>query len=213
MMHVPLTLALLAAITAVAVLLRMRWPSLSRRYRTILIGLAFSALLVDAIMIVFKWEPNSELIFRLTNWFVVAAYLFLLALWTRMSPRWLTTLSAIVLALPLLGPTVLYRFAAIFDDTPQISTPLADSIFVLRTPWRAVFGGTSGTDLNIYYRPAWFPFVRHGLDYTRLYNGQCHTSDVSVVLSADHTRAFVHCPPWPGQSTEQSYDLIRPLRR
>jgi hypothetical protein len=212
MLHVPLTLALLAALTTVAVLLRVRWPLLSQRWRTVLIALASSALLVDAFMLVFKWEPNSEFIFRLLNWFAVAAYLFMLALWTRMSPRWLTTFSAIVLALPLLGPTMLYRFAAIFDDSPQISTPLADSIFVLRTPWRAVFGGTSGSDLNIYYRPAWFPFVRRGLDYTRLYNGQCHTSDVSVVLSADHKRAMVHCPPWPGQSPEQSYDVIMPLR-
>ena len=38
------------------------------------------------------------------------------------------------------------------------------------------------------------------------------TSDVSVVLSADHKRAMVHCPPWPGQSPEQSYDVIMPLR-
>ena len=82
----------------------------------------------------------------------------------------------------------------------------------MRTPWRAVFGGTSGVDLNIYYRPAWLPFVRHGVSFVRLYNGQCNTSEVSVVLSADHTRAMVSCPPWPGQPAEQSYDLILPLR-
>jgi hypothetical protein len=211
-MHVPLTLALLAALTAVALLLRMRWPVLSRRWRTVVLGLAFSALLVDAFMLVFKWEPNSELMFRLVNWTAVAAYLSLLALWTRMAPRWLTTLSAIVLVLPLLGPTLLYQISAIFDESPHVSSPLGDSLYVIRTPWRAVFGGTSGVDLNFYYRPAWLPLVRHGVHFARLYNGQCNTSDVSVVLSPDHTRAMVHCPPWPGQSAEQSYDLILPMR-
>jgi hypothetical protein len=212
MMHVPLTFALLAALTAVAVLLRMRWPLLSGRWRTVLIALAFGALLIDAFMHVFKWEPNSELMYRLVDWIAVAAYLFLLALWTRMAPRWLTTLSAIVLVLPLLAPTLLNHLVDIFDDSPHPSAPLADSLLVMRTPWRAVFGGTSGVDLKFYYRPAWFPFVRHGIKFARLYDGQCHTSEVSVVLSADHTRAMVHCPPWPGQSTEQSYDLILPMR-
>ena len=103
MMHVPLTLVLLAALTAVAVLLRIRWPLLSRRWRAVLIALAFSALLADAFMHVSKWEPNSEHLYRLVNWIAVAGYLFLLILWTRMAPRWLTTLSAVVLVLPLLA--------------------------------------------------------------------------------------------------------------
>ena len=211
MMHVPLTLALLAALTAVCVLLRVRWPFLSRRLRTALIALAFAAILLNILMHVTKWSPNSDHMYRLVSWGMVAAYEFFVILWTRKPPRWLTTLSAIILLVPMLSPSFLFPLASIFDKSP-LDTPLTDSLLVERTPWRAIFGGTSGLDIDIYYRPVWAPFVRRGIQNARLYDGQCNTSQVSTVLSADRTRVMVSCPPWPGQPTEQSYDLILPLR-
>jgi hypothetical protein len=211
MMHVPLTLSLLAALVAISVLLRVRWPLLSGRLRTALIRLAFAAILLQVFMYVAKWEPASDRIYRSVSWFGVAGYVFLLILWTRKSPRWLTTLSAVVLILPLLAPTLLYPLTAVFDDSPHVDAPLTGSLFAMRTPWRAIFGGTSGVDLFIYHRPHWMPFVRHGIAYVRLYNGQCNTSALSIGLSSDRTHAVVSCPPWPGKPTEQSYDLIVPL--
>jgi hypothetical protein len=199
MMHVPLTLALLATLAAIFILLRIRWPLLSPRLRTMLIALAFAAILLNIFMHVTKWSPNSDRIYRLIGWATAAAYLFLLILWTRKSPRWLTTLSAAILLVPVLSPSFLFPLSEIFNK-PPLDASLADSLLVERTRWRAIFGGTSGVDVDIYYRPAWAPFVRR------------NTSEVSVALSADHRRALVSCPPWVGQPTEQSYDLILPLR-
>lgn len=212
MMHVPLALALLAAVFAVSVLLRIRWPRLSRRLRTILVALAAAAILLQVLMRVSKWGPNSDHVFRLSGWATIAGYIFLVVLWTRVAPRWLTTICAVIFLLPLVGPTLLFPLAAMFNTPPALDVALSDSLFSERTEWRAAYGGTSGVDLEIYYRPARVPFLRHSIRTVRLYNGQCNASEAFATLSADHERAIISCPPWPGQPTEQSYDVIMPLR-
>ncbi len=212
MMHVPITLALLAAIMTAAVLLRIRWTFLSARQQKAVVALAFGALLVQVFMHLLKWEPNSDRMYRFVSWIAVTGYIFLLILSTRIAPRWLTTLSTVILLLPLMAPSLLYPLADIFNDSPHFEDPLVHSLVSVRVPWQAVSGGTSGIDFDIYYRPSWAPFLRHGIYHERLYNGQCDTAKMSVALSADHKHALVSCPPWPDQSTEQSYDLIFPLR-
>jgi hypothetical protein len=212
MMHVPLALALLAALIAVSVILRFRWPGLSRRMRTVLVGLACGASLLEILMRVSKWGPNSDLVFRLIGWATVAAYVFLVILWTRVAPRWLTTICAIIFLLPLAAPTLLFPLAGLFNASPPLDVALSDSLFSESTEWRAVYGGTSGIDFEIYYRPERAPFLRRSIREVRLYNGQCNTSEVSAALSADHEHVLVSCPPWPGKPTEQSYDVVMPLR-
>ena len=212
MMHVPLTLALFAALIGFSVLLRIRWPRLSRRLRRVLIASAMSAILLQVLIHVIKWTPNSDRAYRLLSWAAVAGYVFLMILWTRMSPRWLTTLCAVILILPLLGPSLLFPLAMLFGVPAPLDTQLADTLFSEQIRWRAVFGGTSGVDIEIYYRPAWAPFIRRSGRGVRLYDNQCNTAAVSIVLTADRKSAMVSCPPWPGQPTEQSYDVILPVR-
>jgi hypothetical protein len=212
MTHVPITLALFAALIGVSVLLRIRWPRLSRRLRRVLIASAMSAILLQVLIHVIKWSPNSDRAYRLLSWAAIAGYVFLMILWTRVSPRWLTTLCAVILILPLLGPTLLFPLASLFATPAPLDTQLTDTLFSEILHWRSAFGGTSGVDVGVYYRPVWAPFIRHSGEQVRLYDNQCNTAAVSVVLSADHKRAMVSCPPWPGQPTEQSYDLILPVR-
>ena len=210
-MNVPLTFAVLAALTGAIVLLRLFWPRLSRRTRSLLIGCACTVLAVSAIGLVTRWSTASNRLNIALYWACIASYELFLILFTLLRPRWLTSIIAIILILPILSASIFLPLAGIFDSPPITTAVLGDHFISERTPWGSGTADTSGTDLTIYYRPPWAPFLRRRQLSCHYYGGQCNASQAFAVLQPDHKSVLMSCPASPDHPADSARHLVLKL--
>lgn len=207
-MNVPLTFAALTTLTGALVLLRFFWPHLSRRTQTFLIAGACIIPALFGLIFVSRWSTSSIRLNAACYWACIASYEFFLLLFTRLRPRWLTTIIAIILILPLLSASVFLPLADIFNVPPVTTVVLGDHFISERVPWGSHKFENTGTDLVIYSRPPWAPFVRRRRQSCRYYNSQCNASQAFAVLQPDRKSVLMVCPASPGQAPDTARSLV-----
>jgi hypothetical protein len=211
-MNLPLTFAALLALTGALVLLRFFWPRLSRPTQSLLIACACIVPTLFAIASVTGWSSSSIRWNAAFYWGCIASYEFLLILFTRLCPRWLTSIIATILILPILSASVFLPLAALFDPPPVTTVVLGDHLISERTPWGSGPVATTGTDLTIYYQPSWAPFVhRHRLS-CRYFGSQCNAAEAYAVLQPDNKSVMMSCPASPDQPPETAHNLVMKLK-
>lgn len=197
-MNVLLSLAVFLICTGALILLRFRWPMFSAQARHRMIAIACVVCLVAGVCAVLKWNtvyPWLNAAFYLAA--MVAYEFFIIVLFTRLHPRWLTSIIGVVLIVPLLSASVFLPISGLLRK-PRVTVDLGSRFFSEVLPWG--FGGpqTSGTDLTIYYRPEWLPWMQREVLSSRYYGGQCNAWVAYAELQPDRRSALMVCPSWPG---------------
>src|SRR6185437_852923 len=149
----PLTFAVLAALTGALIVLRLKWRHLSPKTHLTLIVCACAALVFFGIPYAADWSTASNHLNTAFYWFAVAAYEFFLLLFTLLRPRWLTTMIAIILLLPILSATTFLPLAELFNPAPHTVVSVGPKLISERTPWGRGSSASSGFDLALYSQP------------------------------------------------------------
>ena len=207
-MNVLVSLAVFLVFTGALLLLRFRWPLFSTRARYRMIAIACVVCLVMGICAAMKWSTVYP-------WLNAACYLaamvsyefFIIVLFTRLQPRWLTSIIGIVVIVPLLSASFFLPISGLTRES-MATVDLGSRFFSERLPWG--FGGpqTSGTDLTLYYRSKWLPWMQREVLSSRYYGGQCDAWAAYAELQPDHRSALMVCPLWPGQTTGPVHPVV-----
>ena len=200
--------------TAAVALLRLRWPSLSPRTRSIWLRLALLLFVPTALSYLTHWETASVHVNDLFLWIRILGYELIVIFFTLLRPRWLTTSVAVVLLLPLLAASIIAPLSALFDPHLYTVQPIADDYFLETAPWTSGEHANSGIDFTLFRQPPHLHLLRRGLRAGRLYNSQCDTAHVVARFDPIAGTLDVHCPPLPGStplSPTSGADLRFPL--
>src|SRR3954468_14817806 len=114
-MHVPITIGILGLLTAAVVALRFLWWRLPSWLRKLMLGCAAAMVLVRFFFLVSLWSTTSTRVNALLCWTAVIGYEVVLVRFSLMRPQWLTTISAVILLLPILGSSLLLPLTRVFD--------------------------------------------------------------------------------------------------
>jgi hypothetical protein len=196
-MKVLLSLAVFLTLTGVLILVRFRWPLSSARARSWMIAIACVVPLVGGTCAAMSWSTVYPWLNAVVYTGVLVSYEFFVILFTRLRPRWLTTTIGVILIVPLLSASVFLPMSDLLRK-PTVTVDLGSRFLSEVLPWGTGGPQTSGTDLTIFYRPAWLPFMQKSLLSSRYYGGQCNAWAAYAVLQPNHRSALMVCPPWPG---------------
>jgi hypothetical protein len=208
-MPIPLTIAGLALVTIAMLLLRIFWNHFPARLRFVLIRTSIAFVILQAFFAATKWGTTSDLLNVLINWLAIAAYELLVLLFSRFSPRWLTSICAIILLIPVFASSVLFPLTELFNPYTSKKVSIGHHFFYEIKPWGNDGGGSDGVDLLISYRPAFAPFLRRKIQPIPFNNRECHATAATAVLSPDAKTVLGRCPHWP---SEPSGTVDRVLR-
>lgn len=133
-MHIPTTIAALALLTAAMLLLRIYWTRIDFRLRFLLIRGSIGIITLHVFFAVSKWGTTSSYINVVINWLAIAGYELLVLLFTRLSPKWLTALSAVILIAPLFASSILLPLTRIFEPGTIPRVPIGDHLYYKVAP-------------------------------------------------------------------------------
>jgi hypothetical protein len=198
-MYIPTTIAALVVLTVAMVLLRIFWLRLTPRLRLFLVRASIAIIVLYGIFLVTKWSTTSDRLNVFVNWLVIASYELLVLRFSRMSPRWLTVPSTIILLIPLFASSILMPLTPLFVPGSQSKVSLGDHLFYEVSPWTNVGGGNAGVTILIYYHPPFAPFLRRKLQSIPFNNQECNSTAASAVVFPVRKIVLGHCPNWPTQ--------------
>jgi hypothetical protein len=198
-MYIPITIAALAALTAAMILLRIFWLRLPSRLRFFVIRASIAVITVHVLFVLTKWSTTSDRLNTVINWLAIAGYALLVLLFSRLSPRWLTIPSAVILLLPLFAASIVIPLTRIFEPGSTRHIPIGNHLFYEVSPWSNAGGGNAGVDVLIYYIPRFVPFLRHKLQVIPYNDGECNANAASATLLSNQKAVLGHCPRWPNQ--------------
>ena len=204
------TIGLLLALTVAILILRLFWSRISPGVERALLIVAAVVVAIRLTFAVTQWSTMAPHFDASLCWAAVVGYEIMLARFSLMRPRWLTSISAFVLVLPVFGSTLLFPLTGIFYTGPADIRPIGYNYILEQSPWDVSVGGHSGIDLGIFYRPPLVPFLRHMVQRSSFSDEQCEVNAVTVTVDPAHQLVRIHCP---GHHTEQEgIDLVLPLR-
>jgi hypothetical protein len=209
-MHLPLTFGLLGLLTGAVLLLRLLWWRLPGWLGGAILAGAGAMVLFRLVSIASQWSMTSTRLNALVCWAAVAGYEILLARFSLMRPRWLTSISAVILLTPLVGPTLLIPLTRIFDWSPADITVLTSSYILEKSPWDTDGSGHSGVDMIVFYRPHLIPIFRHLAQRASFGDDECKPAQGSVQVDPKQRMAHFHCPA--RGDGKPAIDVILPLR-
>jgi hypothetical protein len=172
---------------------------------------AVGLIVLYGLSVVTKWNTTSDRLNVLIGWSAIAAYELLVLLFSRLSPRWLTIPSTIILLLPLFASSILIPLTHLFDSDSNKMVSISDHLFYEVKPWANTGGGNAGVDIDIYYRPSFAPFLRHKIQTIPFNNGECNAYAAFAIALSSTRFVLGRCPNWPSQ-TPQTVDKTLPLR-
>jgi hypothetical protein len=210
-MYIPFTTAALALLTVAMILLRIFWSRVPPRLKFLLIRASIAIIVLHGLFAVTKWNTTSERLNVLINWLAIAGYELLILLFSRLSPRWLTLPSTIILLIPLFAATILVPLTHLFEPAARKNLSLGDHLFYEISPWSNAGGGNKGVDVIIYYRPPFAPFLRHKLQSIPFNDRECNSRAASAVAFPAKKTVLGRCPNWPSQASG-TVDKLLPLR-
>jgi hypothetical protein len=204
------TIGLLLALTVAVLILRFFWQKISPKIeRTILITAA-CVVMIRLFIAGTQWGTMAPRFDAFLCWAAVVGYETILVRFSLMRPRWLTSISAFVLLMPVFGSTFLFPLTGIFYTGPADIRPIGYNYLLERTPWDVRVGGHSGIDLGIFYRPPLAPFLRHMVQRSSFSDEQCDAKAVSVTVDPASKLVHIHCPG--NRDGQDAIDLALPIR-
>lgn len=208
-MEIRLTIAALALLIAAMLLLRIFWARLPGRLRFLLVRGAIAIFALHMFFASTKWGTTSSYTNVIIGWLAIAAYVLLVLLFSRISPRWLTSLSAAILLAPLFASSVLLPLTAIFHPGSIPTVPIGNHLYYKVSQWSNDGAGNSGTDLDIYYRPPFAPFLSRKVQ-TQAFNMQeCNAYAATASIGPLPKTIIAHCPRGPAQSSGTVDKLLK----
>lgn len=204
----PLTFAAFAILTGALLLLRLRWPRLSPETQRFLVVCSCAVLALVGAAKATRWSTSSTHLNAVFYWLVIAGYGVLLVLFTLLRPRWLTTIIAIVLFIPILSASAFLPLAELFNPAQHTIVDIGPNLTSDLAPWGTGTAPTSGYDLNIYSHPSWTHFLRHRRQGSHYYSGQCDSSRASATLEPDGEHVLMSCPAAPNQPPDAARNLV-----
>jgi hypothetical protein len=198
-MHIRLTFLTLALMTFLVLLLRIFWQRVPAAVRVFLIRVAVVLFMLEVLLTVSKWEINSDHLNVTLKWLAIASYELLIMLFASLPPRWLTTLCAFILLVPVFGASMVMPLVSIFGGESNKLTPIGHNLFYQNVPWGGDSSANSGSNLKIFYRPPFAPFLRRvALDFP--FNvEECNAYGSIAILQPDGKHVLARCPHWPTQ--------------
>jgi hypothetical protein len=202
-----LTFAVLVILTGALIVLRLRWPRLSQKAHTVLIGCAVAALGLYLLMFATGWSTASNHLNAAIYWGAIAGYEFFLLLFTLLRPRWFTTIIAIVLILPILSASPFLPLAELFSSAPHTIASIGPDFISDLAPW-GTGRAPSGFDLTIYSYPSWTQLLRHRRQASHYFSGQCDASRAYATLLPDGKHILMSCPAGADQQPDAARNLV-----
>lgn len=204
----PLTFAFLAILTGALILLRLRWTHLSQRSHKTLFGFACAVLILYALSLGTGWSTSSNHLNAALYWAAIAGYELLVLLFTLLRPRWLTSIIAVVLIVPILSASVFLPLAELFNPAPHTVVSIGPNLISDRALWGTGTAPSSGFDLTIYSHPSWTHVLRHRRQACHYYSGQCDASRAFATLEPDGKHVLMSCPAAPDQPADAARNLV-----
>lgn len=209
-MHLPLTFGLLGLLTGAVLVLRLMWWRLPWWLRQGMLALAVLMVLLRVGFIATQWSMTSTRLNAVICWLAVAGYEVLLARFSLMRPQWLTTISALVLLVPLIGSTLLIPLTRVFDWSKADISQLSGPYILEKSPWDTDGAGNSGLDMIVFYRPRLIPFLRHNSQRASFGDDECDPQAATVQTDPEKRMVHFHCPAHG--DGKPPIDVILPLR-
>jgi hypothetical protein len=198
-MHIPITIAALTLLTAAILLLRIFWMRIDSRLRFFLIRGSIVIIMLHAFFALSKWGTTSAYINVIINWLAIASYELLVLLFSRLSPKWLTTLSAIILIAPLFASSILLPLTRIFEPGTIPRVPIGSHLYYKVVPWSVDGAANSGVDLDILYSPPFAPFLSHQVLSQPFNTQECNAFASFALLGPTPSTVIARCPHWPSK--------------
>jgi hypothetical protein len=208
-MIIAITAAYLGLLTAAMFLLRVFWLRLPPGLRTFLLRGAIAVILLHVFFIVTKWGTTSARANAIINWFAIAGYELLVLLFSRLPPKWLTSLSAAILLIPLFAASILSPLALVLqpDSIPLVS--IDNHLYYKAVAWGDSGTSNSGVDLNIYYRATFLPFLSRRVEIQPFNTEECNAFAAIVLPGPEPRTVLARCPHWPTQSAGTDDKILR----
>jgi hypothetical protein len=209
-MHIALTTAVLVLLTVAMLLLRIFWSGGPARLRFSILTVSISLVLLESFFAATRWGTISDRLNVFIFWLAVAAYEFLVLFFSRLSPKWLTTLSATILLVPVFASSIVLPLTELFDLSSYKTVPVGDNLFYEVKPWGNTGGGRTGADLIVSYRPPIAPFLRHKIRIIPFNDGECNSSAAIAIPFPSTKTVLGRCPGWSSE-TAGTVDKLFPL--
>jgi hypothetical protein len=209
-MHLALTTAVLVLLTVAMLLLRIFWNGGPPRLRFGILMVSISLVLLQSFFAATRWGTISDRLNVFIFWLAVAAYEFLVLFFSRLSPKWLTTLSATILLIPVFASSIVLPLTELFDPYSYKTVPVGDNLFYEVKPWGNTGGGRTGADLIVSYRPPIAPFLRHKIRIIPFNDGECNSSAAVAIPFPSTKTVLGRCPGWSSESAG-TVDKLFPL--
>ena len=210
-MRVLLTTAVLASLTLAIILLRVFWSRVPTRTRSFLVYASLTMILLHVSFALTKWSTTSDHLNSVINWGAVAGYLLIIVLLTLHRPRWLTTISAAILILPVFAANILLPLRDIFSpDSPSVIRIDSRYIYAKNLWHEPGENQNSGADLMVFYQPRFLP-LRRKVQRATFNNMQCDASASSASIDRARKIIHFHCPASSTQAGSDPIDLLLPF--
>ena len=211
-MFIPMTTAALATLIVIMIVVRASWLRVPSRMRWLLLRLAIAVIVLQCIFYVSKWATTSAYVNVLIYWLAVAGYLLLVLIFSRFPPRWLTSISAAILILPLFASSFLIPLTGIFRPGSLPKRPIGDHLYYKVFPSTAASPGVQVFDLEVYYQPAFLPVFSRRVGKQSFNTAECNAASAFIVNGSRPKTLIARCPLWPTQPPG-SEDRILYLKR
>lgn len=198
-MAIQITTAVLVLVTVAMLFLRVFWSRVPSGLRFVLIRISIALVILQAFFAATKWGTTSDLVNVLINWLAIVAYELLVLLFSRLSPRWLTTICAGILLILVFASSIVLPLTDLFNPYSSRKGSMSRNFFYEVKPWGNAGSGNDGVDLQICYRPTFAPFLRRKIQPIPFNNRECHAMAATAVMSSDRKTVFAHCPRWPSE--------------
>jgi hypothetical protein len=208
-MYIPITTVALALLTVAMILLRIFWNRISLPLRIVLIRTSIALVLLQAFFTATKWGTTSNHLNVIISWLAVASYELLILLFSRLAPRWLTSISTAILLIPLFAASVLFPLTELFNPYANTKVSIGHHFFYEVKPWGSGGTDSDGVDLLVCYRPAFAPFLRRKIQPIQFNLRECNAKAASAILSPDGKTVLGSCPRWPSESPGTVDKLLR----
>jgi hypothetical protein len=208
-MEVMITAAYLGLLTAAILVLRIFWLRFPAGLRRFLLRAAVAAILLHVFFVVTKWGTTSTRMNAIVNWLAIAGYELLVLLFSRLSPKWLTSLSATILLIPLLASSIIYPLTLVLvpDSIPRV--PMGNHLFYKSVAWGNSGTNNSGVDLNIYYSPPFLPFLMRKVQSQPFNTEECNAFAALALPGPEPRTVLARCPHWPAQPPGNDDKVLR----
>jgi len=193
-MYVLVTIAALGVVTGAIVLLRFFWWRAPLKIRAALLTGACVSATLPIFILVTGWETTSDRANTLLRWIAVAGYELILMRFSLMRPQWLTSISAVVLILPIFGASLLLPLTELFHKKHREKFSIGGPYYCERVPWDISGTEVPGVNLIIFYQPRFVPFLQHQIQLTAFNAVECEPSAATASILPGKRQVLFHCP-------------------